>query len=335
MKPSAPFRKLFSGNFAFIVLVLITVVIIVVNLGSGVSLIRYLEIFALTALYLGIGIILDCDPARFKSLRFNIIFFGIELLLGGLCNLLSYGAAGMLYDEVLWHGPAQYCFATDHGHRSPASLFESDVPLAERFRALATAKNPQFLFSGEAPTDVESQYYYVSYLRIGPAHVALDRYIDPFKPMLVAVVGYDDREMINHCLMDRYILSYEPRNFKGRLSEFPLTMAYGGKVDALREKYRGYLWDAEFRDTLGAEVTVDGKPYQHYSVFGRRESGKRAVVIINDDAQKPIEADLTLEGAAALLRSVTPEDPTPRRTSGKVSVAPRSTVVVLEGLQVP
>jgi signal transduction histidine kinase len=96
MKPSAPFRKLLSGNFAFIILVLITVVIIVANLGSNVSLIRYLEIFALTALYLGIGIILDCDPARFKSLRFNIVFFGIELLLGGSVNLLSYGAAWLI-----------------------------------------------------------------------------------------------------------------------------------------------------------------------------------------------------------------------------------------------
>ena len=96
MNPSAPFRKLLSGNLAFIILVLITVVIIVANLGNTVSLIRYLEIFALTALYLGIGIILDCDPARFKSLRFNIIFFGIELLLGGMINLLSFGAAWLI-----------------------------------------------------------------------------------------------------------------------------------------------------------------------------------------------------------------------------------------------
>lgn len=249
-------------------------------------------------------------------------------------KLLDYGAAGMLYDEVEWHGPAQYCFASDHGHRVPASLFEGDIPLAEQFHEVAEIQNPNFVFAGEAPTDVESQYYYVSYLRIGSGHVAADRYIDPFKPIVVAVVGYDDREMINNCLMDRYILSYEPRNFKGRLSEFPLTVSYGQKVDGLRRKYKEYLWDAEFRDTLGASVEVDGKPYPRYSVFGRKESGRRAVVVVNDDTQKPMEAEIKLEGSPGPLNVVSPEDLSPRVSSGKVTVAPRSAVVILEGLEV-
>ena len=33
-------------------------------------------------------------------------------------------------------------------------------------------------------------------------------------------------------------------HFKGRLDDFPLTLAYGKRVDALRD----YLWDGEFRD---------------------------------------------------------------------------------------
>ena len=80
-------------------------------------------------------------------------------------------------------------------------------------------------------------------------------------PIMISVTGFDDRAMINEALRYRYILSYEPYNFKGNLSDFPLTLAYGRKVDKLRTTYSSYLWDAEFRDTRGARVTVQGKPY--------------------------------------------------------------------------
>ena len=33
---------------------------------------------------------------------------------------------------------------------------------------------------------------------------------------MTAVTGFDDRNMINQCLLYRYIISYEPYNFKGR-----------------------------------------------------------------------------------------------------------------------
>ena len=40
---------------------------------------------------------------------------------------------------------------------------------------------------------------------------------------MTAVTGFNDRNMINQCLMYRYIISYEPYNFKGRLDDYPLT----------------------------------------------------------------------------------------------------------------
>ena len=42
-------------------------------------------------------------------------------------------------------------------------------------------------------------------------------------------------------------MSYEPYNFKGHLDDFPLTMDYGKKMDALRCELRDYFWDGEFR----------------------------------------------------------------------------------------
>jgi hypothetical protein len=71
--------------------------------------------------------------------------------------------------------------------------------------------------------------------------------------------------MLNLILLNRYIISYEPFYFKGHISEFPLTLAYGKKIDALRQKYKAWIWDAEFKDILGATVTSNGS--HGHSVF--------------------------------------------------------------------
>ena len=75
---------------------------------------------------------------------------------------------------------------------------------------------------------------------------------------MAAVTGFDDREKLNLILAYRYIISYEPYNFKGHITDYPLTLEYGKKIDALRSKYKSYIWNAEFRDDLGAKVTADG-----------------------------------------------------------------------------
>ena len=47
--------------------------------------------------------------------------------------------------------------------------------------------------------------------------------------------------MINQCLLNRYIISYEPYMFKGMLSDYPDTVDYGQKMDALRTDLREYF----------------------------------------------------------------------------------------------
>ena len=126
------------------------------------------------------------------------------------------------------------------------------------------------------------RYYRLGYARIdGETHIPLQRYIDPHLPLMMAATGWNDRQMINRALLYRYVISYESYGFKGRLDAFPLTMAYGEKVDALRRSYKAYLWDAEFRDTLGATVTVGGKPHSQYTVFVKQGSNQRAIAIAN------------------------------------------------------
>ena len=244
-------------------------------------------------------------------------------------KILDLGADGMLYDEVFHHGGAFYCFSKTHGHHSPESLWSGDLRLANRFSAMVqkSGKQGRFLFAGEDPYDLETQTYALSYFRISPGDIPAERYAAPFQPMMIAADGFNDREMINHALMDRYIISYESFNFKGNLSDFPLTLNYGKKVDALRRKYKKYLWDAEFRDTLEASVTQDGKPYPHYSVF-RTSSGKHAVVLIND-GQYPVHVRVKADGAQNYV-SASPESPIEQPATGSVSIPARSAVVLMQ-----
>jgi hypothetical protein len=241
-------------------------------------------------------------------------------------KILALGSEGWLWDEVCHHASVLYNYAPGHGYTPPGYLYGGDLPLSAQLRATANKVNPDFLFSGEGPEDWLCQYFPCSYFRINADSVPVWRYLDPQEPLMVSVTGFDDREMLNMILMDRYVIEYEPYNFKGYLQDFPLTLAYGKKIDALRRKYKEYLWSATFRDTLGANVTSDGN--SHYSVFVTA-TGKRAVVVVNMESSKSINAKVELPIPGKLVMA-TPENSGAKPTDGLLKIPARSAVVVME-----
>jgi hypothetical protein len=241
-------------------------------------------------------------------------------------KIVDLGAAGWLHDEVCWHGPIDYSFSSDHGYPAPGYLYAGDMPLAEQFRAVADKVDPDFVFAGEAPSEWLLQQYPVSYFRITNSSRPVCRYIDSQAPLMVAATGIDDREMLNLILLNRYIISYEPFNFKGHVTDFPQTLEYGNKIDALRRRYRAYLWDAEFRDTLGAAVKSDGNHRHSVFVAG---NGKRAVVVVNQEYRKAIMAKVDLPNPGSLVMA-TPEQLETRPVTGTASIPARSAAVIME-----
>jgi hypothetical protein len=241
-------------------------------------------------------------------------------------KILALGAQGWLFDEVMQHNGVAYNFSADHGYTPPGFLFGSDIPLVKQFRAAADKVNAEFLFAGEGPGDWLMPYYVLGYYRIGAGTRHALRYIDPQAPLMAAVRGFNARDEVNLAFAYRYIIEYEPYNFKGHVTDFPLTLEYGKKVDALRRKYREYVWDGEFRDTLGATVSADGE--HRYAVYVAK-SGKRAVVVINLDQDKGISAKVTLPHAGQ-LSAATPENPERQSTTGELAIPARSAAVVME-----
>lgn len=252
-----------------------------------------------------------------------------------ICNLefkktVDLGAAGILFDECLHHASALLCFDESHGHRHGAPVYANDRLLVKNFSEISSEVDSEFLYAGEACYDWEMEVYHFSYHRSeSKQHIPLSRYMLPEALFSTAVTGFDDRNMINQCLMYRYVISYEPYNFKGHLDDYPKTVEYGKKMDALRTELREYFWDGEFHDTVGAEVTCEGKLHHPYSVFISRQSGKAGLVICNYDELKTINVEANLVSNQVVKRYRLVDDPTWMEIEGSITIPPCSAVVVI------
>ncbi len=239
---------------------------------------------------------------------------------------VDLGASGILYDENQHHGGAQFCFDPNHGHPVPAFLFSGDNPLAKDFEKVFRERNPEFVMLGEGILDAQTPHYHGTYIRGHEWSVPLHRYIDPRLPIILPVTGHDGRNILNTCLKNRYLIGYEPRNFKGRLTEAPALMAYGNKIDSLRRHYADFLWEGEYRDVLGA--SVEGA-HALYSVFTRPGDGKRAVVVMNTNDREATKVKVSLEGGGT-LRYATPEQPELLPYDGSLELPPWGAAVFFE-----
>jgi hypothetical protein len=243
---------------------------------------------------------------------------------------LDLGADGILFDECLHHSPALLCFDTHHGHRVGAPVYANDNELIRRFNRLSQHEKPDFLYAGEACYDWEFETYQLSYHRShSKKHIPLSRYMLPQAQLMTAVTGFDDRNMINQCLLYRYIISYEPYNFKGRLHDYPLTVAYGRQMDALRTELRAFFWDGEFRDKVGAIVTRKGRSHHPYAVYFNHQTGKSGVAIANYK-DKTIKVTAKLENDQPLKGYRLVDDPTWKPTADGIVIPPLSAVVVID-----
>jgi hypothetical protein len=248
-----------------------------------------------------------------------------EIAVGEFEKILALGAAGWFHGSVANHS-ALYSFDQDHGYTAPGYLYSGDLPLSRSLRAASQKNGSEFLFAGDTPQDWLTQYYSVSHISVNPDEAPVSRYLDPHAPLLVSVTGLDARETLNLILLYQCVISYKPSNFAGHLDEFPLTLTYGKKIDALRRRYKQYLWDAEYQGNVGARVGADGAC--RYAVY-RTPAGKRGVVVINLEQRKAITATIKVPGAGEVTFA-SPEDTIARPASPTLRIPARSAIVVME-----
>ena len=248
-------------------------------------------------------------------------------LCGEFRKVLDLGAPGMVFDENQHHAGAMLCFSSDHGHKVPGFNYRGALLLARDFYGMCKRQNPDFLMVGEGCYDIQSQYY-ATYTRADYSHEPVLRYLDSDIPIACAVIDHYDLNHVNMCAALRYSICYEVRNFKGRLSEFPRVVGYGRKVDDLRKRYSDFLWDGEFLDTQGADVTGDNI---RHTVFVNRKTGKKAVVLYNVDINNSNTAHVTIDGSSSALLYATPEHPDASVFDGSIlTLGPQSMAVIME-----
>lgn len=259
------------------------------------------------------------------------------LILRELRKLLDLGASGLQCDEVLQY---HLCFDRSHDHPYGQPGNDGSLRAAAEAYETAHAHNPEFLLAGEGPTDAMTAYYRINYNRTADRyywagrHVPAWRYMDPEMRFATCIIGFDDREMINQCLTFGYIFCYEPINFKGRLRDIPATIAYGQQAQALRRRLRAFLWDGLFRHTDGASVVFAEKDRpEMWSLFVERATGKRAVVIANEDATRERTATVALHDAPTArfrLHTVDDLDGADLAATNTVTIPARSLAVLVE-----
>lgn len=244
-------------------------------------------------------------------------------------KVLDLGADGMLFDECVHHGPAYLCFDTAHGHRYGAPIYAMDREFLRRLQKKVPA-GKEFLMAGEVCYDWELEDYTLSYHRSDKKdHLPMTRYLRPDRPLITAVIGFADRDLVNQALLYKYILSYEPYNFKGLPQDYPVTLAYGQKMDALRRAYQAYLWDGEYLHQQGAAIQPENQGTRMaHSVFMNREDGSRAVVIVNSE-RTPVKVALRLDFALAKGMYRLVDDETLAPFTGEITIPAKSAAVVL------
>ncbi len=240
---------------------------------------------------------------------------------------VSLNPDGILFDESQHHGPALQCFAADHGHRYGAHVYGNDRLLPRRLLKRAA---DQYLFAGEACYDWEFEVYHLSYFRTWKeGHLPVARYLRPGAQIMTAISGFNDRNMINQCLLYRYVMSYEPYNFKGMVEDFPDSLNYGKQMDELRRELRAWFWDGEFRDTVGGSATAGGRAHHPFSVFVNADNGQRGMVVANYDLDNPVTIQVALDDGQPLNRYRLVDDPQWKSTDGGIDLPPASAAVII------
>ncbi|MFP3466477.1 DUF6259 domain-containing protein [Leifsonia sp. SIMBA_070] len=271
--------------------------------------------------------LLDINTRRLVTMCFLSEAY-LEECLRQFDVLVALGADGILYDECLHHLPSWCCFDESHGHRYGAPTYANDLELVRRFRE-RLGDRPDFLFAGEAVYDREFEAYGLSYHRSeNRHHLPLHRYTAPAQQMMTAVTGFDDRNMVNQALLYRYIVSLEPYNFTGRLTDFPATVAYNRRMHELRVAARKWVWDGRFSDTIGATVTDEAGSIAHpYTVFSAAD-GSLAVCVANYGTA-PVTWTVRMDGAPDSYRVRAVDDDEWSDTDGRVTLPPRSAAVIV------
>jgi hypothetical protein len=242
-------------------------------------------------------------------------------------NSAVLAANGAIIDDNNHRNKTYFCFNPNHGHTVPEYIDKGTIQMDETF-AIATKTNDRsFATLGFGLYDCQTAYYDGYQINSSMSSSPVQRYINPEEPIISTVDVRTARRDMNLCLKNRYNICYDLQFYSHELSTYPHIMEYGKQIETLRNRYKNYIWDAEFQDVLRASVSGE---HISYAVYIGKSDRKKAIVVVNQSATQSTIVKASIPNSSTNLWMATPENPESSVWKGSVELAPQSVVVIME-----
>ncbi|MEG2061934.1 MAG: hypothetical protein RRY33_08790, partial [Alistipes sp.] len=219
-----------------------------------------------------------------------------------------------------------FCHNSQHGHHAPQFTMPATVQMDANFTTRAKHTNANIQVGGTYLFDSQNSYFDFMVLPQLERREAL-RYLNPQLPIVACIDVRTARSDINECIKNQYLLCYGPLFKTSTLASYPNVVKYVNCVEQFRKEYGDYLWNSEMTDCANAHVTGTNS----YAVYQSKNTGKKAVVLVNDDSNNAISVSLSLKGVETdKLMAVSPELHQVPFAGGCLDLPALSVVVVIE-----
>ncbi len=214
-----------------------------------------------------------------------------DLIVKRFEEVVSLGFNGLEIDKVADYG---LCYDENHSHRPAEAFSKGIMETLKRISENCRKHNPDFLISVEAAYPFLWPYASAGFFRLRDwDRSPVSRFTFP-EVMMTSCVDQFDFQSVNNCLRVGYLVNVEIHNAHGSIVSAPKLGRYIKEIAKIRMELSDFLWNGQFRDTLGASLTGETKDVL-FGVHIDRKSSKRAVVLMNT-AERERSVKVVLEG---------------------------------------
>jgi hypothetical protein len=181
---------------------------------------------------------------------------------------------------------------------NPLNTLKPDVALCEglvqaidRLYRQCLEINPDFRMASEFASDRLLPYFDVALRSAGGLDISTFRYVFPEWTSAVHILSPRDFRGVNGAILTGAVICVEPDTYQGSLDQpqYRELGAYIREVERIRRSLADIIFLGDYFDELDAAITEvtgsDQSTRLHYRVHGDKDTGRHAMVVVNDSAE--------------------------------------------------
>lgn len=251
-----------------------------------------------------------------------------DLIVGRFEEVVDLGFNGLEIDKVADYG---LCYDENHEHRPGEAFSKGTSETLKRISENCRRHSPDFFISVEAAYPFLWPYANAGFFRLRDwDRSPICRYSFP-EIMMTSCIDQFDFQSVNNCLRVGYLMNIEIHNAHGNIRSAPKLGRYLKEIARIRNELGDYLWNGQFRDTVGANLSGETRDVL-FGVHIDRKSSKRAVVLMNTgDREKSVKVILKGKKESKHFRIFRPfEKATSQPSSKRINVKAAGVAVAVE-----